>query len=114
MSRQRWAYTRGGVPLPEPELVSTDFTTDARFAPLLTDRWREGSRATDGTDIGSRGREREYMQRNGLANLGDYTHSLERHQAKRADWLTGKAPPDKELRETVGRAHYELSKKGRR
>src|SRR5512145_1143689 len=42
-------------------------------APIMVDRFYEGSRATDGTDIGSRRKHRAYMKAHGLAPADDYS-----------------------------------------
>lgn len=43
----------------------------ACHAPIVTDRHYEGVRATDGADIGSRRKRKEYMRRNGLVDGDD-------------------------------------------
>jgi hypothetical protein len=40
---------------------------------LAGDRHYEGMRATDGTDIGSRSKHREYMKRNNLTTIDDFS-----------------------------------------
>lgn len=108
--RRRWLYTSGGNPLPGPVEVSEDFT--GREAPtnagIMTDRWMEGTKAPDGTDIGSRWKRREYMTRAGVADAGDYTQHWQKAAERKAEYVQGRSAPDKELRETVGRAAYEL------
>lgn len=44
----------------------------AKYAPVMVDRFMEGSVATDGTDIGSRAKRREYMRREGATDASDY------------------------------------------
>lgn len=81
---------------------------------LMADRWREGSRATDGTDIGSRAKEREYMQRNGLAHAADFINHWEKAQQAKEAYITASGPTSRELKETIGRAAYELSTRRRK
>lgn len=113
MSRKRWAYTMGGVPLSEPVEVSEDYRGGDERMPLFTDRHHEGMRAPDGTDIGSRGKRKAYMQREGVADASDYTQSLQRAQQQREEWRTGRAPVSRETIEQVGRAAYEAGRNRR-
>lgn len=56
----------------------------------MTDRYMEGMRATDGTDIGNRTRRRDYMKALGVADSSDFSPefkakaraSVERDKAK--------------------------------
>lgn len=76
VSRRRYAYTLGGVPLPEPIEVSEDYHGgDGRSGALIMcDRFMEGTTSPiDGTDIGSRAKRREHMRAHGLADASDYS-----------------------------------------
>jgi hypothetical protein len=110
MTRRRWTYTMGGNPLPEPVEVSEDFASHADRQPLFTDRFMEGDRATDGTDIGSRSKRRDYMQANGLADVADFTEHWKRAEAERARPGRGKA----ERVEAIRKAFHVLEQKGRK
>ena len=44
----------------------------ARNAPVMVDRFMENVRTTDGIDIGSRGKRRDYMRAAGVADCSDY------------------------------------------
>lgn len=92
MSRKRYAYTMGGVPLPEPVEVSGDYHGgDGRSGDFfMVDRYMEGEHAPDGTDIGSRAKRRDYMRANGLADAGDYTQQHQRDAQRRADFYQGR------------------------
>lgn len=91
MSRKRYAYTMGGVPLPEPVEVSEEYHGgDERSGALfMVDRYMEGERAPDGTDIGSRTKRRDYMRANGLADASDYAQQNERAAQRRAEYFRG-------------------------
>lgn len=114
MSRRRFLYTSGGRPLPEPVEVTPDYEAHDIRPPLFTDRHHEGTRAPDGTDIGSRRKRREYMHANGLADASDYAGTWQRAQQQRAEYLTGKAAVSREAVETVGRVAHELSSRRNR
>lgn len=60
--------------------ISDDYTPDVRGEArnrgvLWNDREYEGLRATDGTDISSRTKQREYMKRHGLTTADDFSSS---------------------------------------
>lgn len=74
-------------------------------APVMVDRFYEGARATDGTDIGSRAKHREYMKSHGVAPAGDFSPSWYEAQRKQRE-----AAAARERRETVGRIVYEKFK----
>lgn len=90
--KRRFAYTMGGVPLAEPVEVSEDYSGgDGRSGNLfMVDRFMEGERAPDGTDIGSRTKRRDYMRANGLADAGDYTQKHQKDAQRRAEYFQGK------------------------
>lgn len=90
MSRTRYVYTQGGQPLPEPIKVSDDWTQpDAERQPVFTDRYMEGVRAADGSDISSRTKRREYMKREGVADASDFTQTFQKAKEARARMATG-------------------------
>jgi hypothetical protein len=47
-------------------------SAEAKAAPIMVDRFMEGSVATDGTDIGSRRKREEYKRREGVTDKSDY------------------------------------------
>jgi hypothetical protein len=68
----------------------------AKDAPIMLDRWYEGSHTLDGDDIGSRAKRKEYMRSHGLVDANDYSQSY--HDRQRAE----KAREDRrEVRRTV-------------
>ena len=70
-------------------------------------------RATDGTDISSRTKHRNYMKANGLALVSDYTESWKKAEKLREEKKSGRAD-SKQRREIIGRALYEQRRKGRK
>lgn len=78
--------------------------------PVFGDSHYDGLRASDGTDLSSRTKHREYMKANGLALADDYKETWANAAKNRA------APTsrDPERREQIGRALYEAEKRGRR
>lgn len=104
MSRRRYAYTRGGVPLPEPVEVPDDFQSAAERMPIFGDGYMDGTRSPlDGADIGSRTKRREYMKLRGLADASDYSGTWEKAAQHRAAIQTG-AVDKSERRAQVARA----------
>lgn len=73
MARRRWLYTLGGAPLEKPIEISDDWREppQAVNAPV-TDLYMDGVRASDGADIGSRKKRREYMKLRNLADADDF------------------------------------------
>ena len=112
--RRTWVHRPGHPKANDMGMVNVaDLGDDVRLSEarsgsaLITDRWREGSRATDGEDIGTRAKEREYMHRNGLAHAADFSNTWQQAAKQRAEYFS-RGSVDRELMETVGRAAYEL------
>lgn len=80
--------------------------SEARAAPIMVDRFMEGQRATDGTDIGSRQKRKAYMTAHGVADYDDFKNVRAKAQAEKEAKRRGEFKPDKQLRETIGRALY--------
>jgi hypothetical protein len=57
---------------------------------LAGDRSYDGLRATDGTDISTRSKHREYMKRNNLTTIDDYKESWAKAQQRRDEYRQGK------------------------
>lgn len=85
----------------------------ARNAPVMVDRHYEGLTATDGTDIGSRRKHRAYMREHGLTTMDDFSGSWAKAEEKREAVHRGERVPIKGLRDTLGRAFYEIDRKTR-
>lgn len=69
-------------------------------------------RATDGTDISSRTKRRDYMRAKGLADASDFTEHWQKKAKERESILSGEADT-KERREIIGRALHEARSKRR-
>lgn len=75
---------------------------------VITDSHYDGLRATDGTDISSRAKHREYMKRHGLTTADDFTETWKKNAEKRAKVFTGEVDKG-ERRDAIARAlerHY--------
>lgn len=59
-------------------------------ASLWNDRSYDGLRATDGTAIDTRSKQREYMKRNNLTTADDYKNEWTSAERGRDDYRTGK------------------------
>lgn len=70
--------------------VTSDYTAPTRndTGALWGDRHYDGLRATDGTDISSRKKHREYMQRNNLTTVDDYKETWAKAQQERERYYT--------------------------
>jgi hypothetical protein len=110
MTRRRFVYTRGGQPLPEPVEVTDGFVGGDSRMPVFTDRYMEGDRATDGTDIGSRTKRRAYMQAHGLADASDYTQAWEKARMEREAQYRG-TYRDPTTRADVARAIQQVKRR---
>ena len=88
---------------------AADTGEDARLR-VVSDLYMDGVRATDGTDIGSRAKRREYMRVRGLADVSDYTNEWAQ-KAKVRERIARGEDPTGERRRTLGKVAYELSKK---
>ncbi|AAK94381.1 hypothetical protein Mx8p46 [Myxococcus phage Mx8] len=102
--RRRYVYR------PNPETgrvesieVTPDYQSVEERQPVYTDRYMEGTVATDGTDIGSRTKRRAYMQANGLADADDFTGVWAAAEKKRAEFYAGKQGTQ-ERRQDIARA----------
>jgi hypothetical protein len=101
--RGRWVWDEQAQKLVRAE----DYTPPQRAidAPIMVDRFYENTKATDGTDIGSRRKHREYMRANNLAPADDFSPG----------WYAKlKAARERETkvsrREALGRALYKIDK----
>jgi hypothetical protein len=81
--RGKWVMTPEGL-VPVEDYVPPD--AEAKFAPIIADRIREGQTFHDGdrvVDIGSRRKLRDYLKSSGLAEASDYGPGWgERQKAK--------------------------------
>lgn len=112
-SRGRWVWDAKQNRLVRAEEYVPEHRDERQ--PLYTDRHHEGTVATDGTDIGSRAKRREYMKRNGLAEADDFKGVWAKTEAQKAEAnrLGGDPRQLRDLAEQVGRTAYELGSKKR-
>jgi hypothetical protein len=75
-------------------------------APILMDRFYENTATTDGVDIGSRRKHREYMKRTGLTVSTDFTEAW-KQDAKNREKIQKGEHDRKERREIVERAWHQ-------
>jgi len=110
VSRSRTYYTRGGVPC-EPYEATDAPELEPRLQ-INSDTHYDGAQATDGTDISTRRRHREYMRRHGVTVADDYKHEWAGKAAERERFYSGDF--DKKGRtEAVERAVYQLENRRR-
>ena len=103
--RGRWVMTPKGL-IPADEYVPEAL---ARDAPIMMDRFYENTAATDGTDIGSRRKHRQYMKEHGVTTADDFKGQWKQAQERREAVKHGHLP-DPKRREALERAMYKLSK----
>jgi hypothetical protein len=83
--------------------VSDDYSPDPRNADstLWNDRSYDGLRATDGTDISSRSKHREYMKKNGYTTVDDFKQTWAKAREQRDKYYT--EGPRQEVRQDINR-----------
>jgi len=80
-TRGRWVYDEAQQKLvPADEYRAAERALDA---PIMMDRFYENTFATDGTDIGSRRKRRDYMRAKGLADADDYKETWAKAEEQR-------------------------------
>ena len=103
--RRKFIYDRD---LKEMVEVSVTYEAPARAdGALWNDKHYEGLKATDGTDISSRTKHREYMKRNGLTTADDFKDTWAKAGQKRAEYYQGKGG-GAVTRDDIGRAIHQL------
>lgn len=74
----KWVYRPGHPKASEHGFVAVEDlgdwqgTPDAVNAPILSGRFYEGAKSTEGVDIGSRAKHKAYMKEHDLAMFSDY------------------------------------------
>jgi len=88
--------------------VTSEYTPEPRNsdATLWNDRSYDGLRATDGTDISSRTKHREYMKANGLTTVDDFKKTWDKSAQQRAEYYT--EGPRQEVRQDMLRTIEQL------
>lgn len=94
-----------------PEVImQRSFSVNTEFSGLANalagDRHYDGMQASDGTDISTRTKHREYMKRTGLTTASDYTETWKAQESVRQSVREG-TYRDKDLRETIARSFYQ-------
>ena len=104
MSRRRYVWDDEAQQLVEVGAEWTD--TPRGNAGPVTDLYMDGTRATDGTDIGSRAKRRAYMKANNLADTDDFKETWARKAREREAIARGE---DSTRREAIARALHKLN-----
>lgn len=101
MTRRRWVQDPETLELIE---ITEDRSPNRRAgdAALWSDRHYDGLTTTDGVDISSRTKHREYMKQHGLATYDDFTQTFDRARKERDAYMSGE-------RGSVNRADIERS-----
>lgn len=109
MSRRRWVYIDG-----VPHEIGDDYVPEVRdHHRVIGDLHYANLQAQDGTDISTRAKHREYMRRNNLTTVDDFTQYFANAEKKRDAYrTTGQGGATR--REDVGRAIHQLEQAQRR
>jgi hypothetical protein len=86
--RRRWVQIDGQLVEVDQDYVPESMTGARDSGALWNDRSYDGMRATDGADISSRTKHREYMRINGLTTADDYKDTWAAAAKARADYMT--------------------------
>ena len=92
--------------------VSDDFVAPSRHTAdgtLWNDRGYEGMRASDGADISSRSKHREYMKSRGLTTMDDYKGEWAKAQ-KRRDQYRAEGKHGAVTKHDIAKAIHQLEK----
>lgn len=122
MSRRKYVYARhenGDLIRNEAgELILLEAGADYRSAEARAQTTTEGVvygqlQATDGTDLSTRKKHREYMKAKGVTTADDFKETWAKQAEDRAKFYRGDFD-HKARREQLGRAMYQLEKRKRR
>lgn len=80
---------------------------------VMGDRHYDGLQATDGTDISTRTKHREYMKAHGLATMDDFQQTWKREAERRARYFQGQPGTGAVSRDDVARAIHQLESRQR-
>lgn len=106
MSRRRFHWNPETNQLEE---LPSDWAPTPRLE-IAPDSHYDGLRATDGTDIGSRRKHREYMRQNGLTTADDFKETWAKAEKERERFDKGDFQMPG-LRDTIGRAMYQRERR---
>ena len=90
MTRRRYIQDPATLEMIEvtPDFIAPQRESARNRGALWNDRHYDGVQATDGTDISSRSKHREYMRRNNLTTADDFKDSWAKTQKAREDFYT--------------------------
>lgn len=108
MSRRRYRFDPNLGALVE---ITDDWEPTPR-TPVVTDLYMDGQRSTDGADIGSRKKRREYMRANNLADASDFKETWAKAARERAKYFKGDFDHARR-KEQIARAIYEHERRRR-
>ena len=112
MARRSWVYVNGVAYERGVDDIPVNPLEMQPHNRVIGDLHYDGLRATDGTDISTRTKHREYMKRHNLTTMDDFSGAFERAQKAKADYVTtGKGGAVS--RADVARAIYQLQQKRR-
>jgi hypothetical protein len=80
---------------------------------VMGDRHYDGLAATDGTDISTRTKHREYMKKHGLTTMDDFQGQWKREAERRARYFQGQPGTGAVKRDDVARAIAQLESRRR-
>lgn len=108
MTRKRYVQHPETLELvPEEEFFCARIVLySAKNNPLAGDRHYDGLRATDGADISTRSKHREYMRAKNLTTIDDFTETWKKAEKEREKLFTG--APSSERKEDIARAFRQL------
>lgn len=109
MTRRRFVWSPQDNCLVE---VGIDYEQPGRDVPVIGDRHYDGMQATDGTDISTRAKHREYMRRNNLTTVDDFKESWSKAAQERAAYFTGQRGTI--TKDDIGRAIHQLESRDRK
>jgi hypothetical protein len=102
--RGRWVYDAAqGKCVPADEYVRPE---SKHGTGIMVDRFMEGDRAPDGSDIGSRRKRKDWMRATDTVEYDDFKGARERRNKELEARARGELKPDKALREHLGRELY--------
>lgn len=113
MSRRRYRWDEAMQAMVE---VGAEWTDVERRAPVATEGLVYGNlgRTTDGADISTRRKHREYMRATGTTVMSDFDETWAKAKQDREAFYAGKSPEHRrELKEAAGRALYEARRRNR-
>lgn len=91
--------------------VGADWTDAERRAATATEEIVYGNtQATDGTDLSSRKKHREYMKQNGLAMVSDFKEHWQTKKKERENFHGPNGTNTKRIKESVAQAFHKLRK----